>query len=215
MLSRNRVSSGASAGAFVWSGVLGLLILVGLLWLIKSKLAVTSTHSDSQSEISANSEARGPSMAPTERPAIPPSLPRSATKVPVPPESSASAQGADAAESKAVLYDPFERHGTEDPPARVLVAVGDLQLGVLTSARVHDEVHLVELLTRLGGELEKLRSAPEQPAEAARQQLLEGYRKELGRYLDGEVELRGRDWLMGFEVGAARPMELDWKPRPN
>lgn len=113
------------------------------------------------------------------------------------------------------MIDPFERHGDEEPPARVLVAVADMQLGVLANAKVRDEARLVELLTRIGGELEKLGDAPSPSAGARRQQLLEGYQRELGRYLDGEVELRGRDWVMGIEVGEVRPLEADWKPRPN
>lgn len=90
-----------------------------------------------------------------------------------------------------------------------------MQLGVLTDAKVRDERRLVAVLTRLGGELEKLGDESGQASAAERQQLLAGYQKELGRYVDGEVELRGRDWLMGIEVGEVPSIEADWKPRPN
>lgn len=214
-MSSSRASAGA--GALVWTFVVAGLVLVALAFVIlfliqpAAPVAGSAARADALlgpaeprqravAEVSAGSSAR----------------PRPAASLPARTEPAAATPTATAPEP---TPDPFARHGAEDPPARALVAVGDMQLGVLTSARVRDEAPLVELLTRLGGDLDRLRPAPGQAAGAARQELLESYKRELGRYVDGEVELRGRDWLMGLEVGEVRPLPLptepDWRPRPE
>lgn len=211
-MSRNRVSSGALA--LMGSSVSVLLVFCGLCWLLRSKLDSRSGGPAAPSESALSIPAAMPAVAPTGPSAAAPLSGRPA------PSRAAAHTEPEAATPPDPLkpqptYDPFARHGDEEPPARVLVAVGDMQLGVLTNAKVHDEVHLVELLTRIGGELERLGPASAQTSAAQRQQLLEGYHKELGRYLQGEVELRGHDWIMGLEVGDVPPLEADWKPRPN
>jgi hypothetical protein len=210
MISRNRASSGVGAWALVWSFVLGLLVLGGLFWLVKGKLSTQVAQTDSRPGTLLRPDAVVPVTAPTERSGAHSTLPHdsSAARTPsgVVPDPGSSQPEASTATPPP--YDPFARHGDEEPPARVLVAVGDMQLGVLNNAKVHDEAHLIELLTRLGGELEK--GAP-------RESLVESYQKELSRYMEGEVELRGRDWLLGFAVGEARPLptQEEWRPRPN
>ena len=211
-MSRNRVSSGTLA--LMGSGVSALLICFGLGWLLLSKFGSHTDRSAAPSASAFSTPAAMPAVAPIALSAAAPPSRRHD------PSQAATRTEPEAATSQdppkpQPTYDPFSRHGDEEPPARVLVAVGDMQLGVLNNAKVHDEVHLVELLTRIGGELEKLGPASGQAAAAQRQQLLEGYHQELGRYLQGEVELRGRDWIMGIEVGDVAPLEADWKPRPN
>lgn len=213
-MSINKVSAGV--GALVASAVFAALVAIALVFLLKSKPTASVAGSAARVGAGLGQGESRPSAASAEIPAGSPARPRPAVSEPARTES-ATAPPADPAPEPTA--DPFARQGTADPPARVLVAVADMQLGVLTTARVRDEAQLVELLTRLGGELERLPAAPGQAAAAARQQLLESYQKELGRYVDGEVELRGRDWIMGLEVGEVRPPPLptepDWRPRPN
>lgn len=211
-MSRNRVWSGASA--LRWSSVSALLVFFGLCWLLKSKLGSYNGRPAAPPERALATPALMPAVAPSKlSAATPPSRQRGWTQAATRTEPEAATPPE--TPKPEPTYDPFARHGDEEPPARVLVAVGETQLGVLTGAKVHDEVHLVELLTRIGGELEKIGPASAQTSAAQRQQLLQGYHKELGRYLQGEVELRGRDWIMGLEVGEVPPLEADWKPRPN
>ena len=203
---RSQLTKGASPWTQARYFVLALLMFGVVLWLSKSKPGTQAVQPAASEKIATSAVVLEP--LPAALPAFVASQPRAATPTPTPahPE-----QGPDqpAAAKKGPVYDPFERHGDEDPQARVLVAVSDMQLGVLKDARVHDETHLVEVLTRLGNELEK--QGPE-----SRQQLVESYQKELGRYMQGEVELRGRDWLLGLEVGEVRPLEEQhWQPRPN
>lgn len=216
-MSSSRASAGA--GALVWTFVLTGLVSVALafviLFLMQRKPAAPVAGSAARADaLLGQAEPRQPAVA--EVSAGSSARPRPAASLPARTEPAAAPPTATAPEP---TPDPFARHGAEDPPARALVAVGDVQLGVLASARVRDEAQLVELLTRLGGDLERLRPAPGQAAGAARQELLESYKRELGRYVDGEVELRGRDWLMGLEVGEVRPLPLptepDWRPRPE
>jgi len=111
--------------------------------------------------------------------------------------------------------DPFEPREGQKPEIRTLVAVGDIQLGVVRNSRVRDEEGLKRVLVRIGGELEKRIREPQQQDTPGLQQLLDDYREELGKYMDGEVELRGPDWMIGVEVGPPRPREEWWVPRPR
>jgi hypothetical protein len=112
-----------------------------------------------------------------------------------------------------VVEDPFEPEDGKEPHIRTLVSVGDIQLGVVReSARIRDEAGLKAVLVRMGDDLEKrVRDHPEDAA--GLQQVLDGYREELGRHMDGEVELRGPGWMIGTEVGPPQPREQWWKPR--
>ncbi len=211
-MSRDRDGSGVRT--LVRAGVLALLVFCGLCWWVNRNLGSHKGRPAALPESALSTPAALPAVAPPELSAAGrPSRQRGPTRAPTRIEPEAAAVSDEPKPEP--TYDPFARHGGEEPPARVLVAVGDMQLGVLTNAKVHDEVRLFELLTRIGGELEKLGAGSGQTAAAQRQQLLEGYHKELGRYVQGEVELRGRDFVMGLEVGEVPPLEADWKPRPN
>jgi hypothetical protein len=91
--------------------------------------------------------------------------------------------------------------------------VGDIQLGVVReSARIRDEVGLKQVLVRIGDDLEKRMQQKKGAGEPGLQQVLDEYREELGKYMDGEVSLRGPGWMVGTEVGPP-PREQWWKPR--
>ncbi|WP_257461655.1 hypothetical protein [Archangium lipolyticum] len=110
-----------------------------------------------------------------------------------------------------VLADPFEPRGDQEAPIRTLVSVGDIQLGVIReSARIRDEAGLMKVLVRIGDDLEKRLGKPGAPDP---QELLDGYREELGKYMDGMVELSGPGFRIGTEVGPPLPREQWWKPR--
>jgi hypothetical protein len=113
-----------------------------------------------------------------------------------------------------VLADPFEPQDNQDAPIRTLVSVGDIQLGVVREAtRIRDEVGLKKVLVRIGDDLEKQLGKPQEPGAPGPQELLNGYREELGKYMDGEVELSGPGFRIGTEVGPPQPREKWWKPR--
>jgi hypothetical protein len=135
----------------------------------------------------------------------PPPAPAEATEAPAasvpPPE-------------EKVLVDPFEPEGDQDAPIRTLVAVGDIQLGVIReSARIRDEAGLKTALARIGDDLQKRFGKPQEPGAPGPQELLDGYREELGKYMDGMVELSGPGFRIGTEVGPPLPREKWWKPR--
>ncbi|EAU70014.1 hypothetical protein STIAU_8348 [Stigmatella aurantiaca DW4/3-1] len=113
-----------------------------------------------------------------------------------------------------VLVDPFEPQGDQDAPIRTLVAVGDIQLGVIReSARIRDEAGLKTVLVQIGDDLRKRFEKPQEPGAPGPQELLDGYREELGKYMDGMVELSGPGFRIGAEVGPPLPREKWWKPR--
>jgi hypothetical protein len=115
---------------------------------------------------------------------------------------------------EAVVADPFEPEDGKEPHIRTLVSVGDIQLGVVReSARIRDEAGLKTVLVRIGDDLEKRVREQGQGGAAGLQQVLDDYREELGKHMDGEVELRGPGWMIGTEVGPPQPREQWWKPR--
>ena len=113
---------------------------------------------------------------------------------------------------ESVPSDPFEPQDGQEPPIRTLVSVGDIQLGVVRNSRIRDEAGLKRVLVRIGDDLEK-RIREQQKQDVSPQQVLDGYREELGQYMDGEVELRGPGWMIGVEVGPPLPREKWWVPR--
>jgi len=115
--------------------------------------------------------------------------------------------------SKNELSDPFEPQQSQEPEVRTLVSVGDIQLGVVRNSRIRDEAGLKKALVRIGDDLEKRLRGLQPLGVSGLQQVLDGYREELGRYMDGEVELRGPDWMIGTEVGPPPPREEWWVPR--
>jgi hypothetical protein len=127
------------------------------------------------------------------------------TETPAPP--------APPAEEK-VLVDPFESQGDQEAPIRTLVSVGDIQLGVIReTARIRDEAGLKKVLVQIGDDLEKRFGKPQEPGAPGPQELLDGYREELGKHMDGMVELSGPGFRIGTEVGPPLPREKWWKPR--
>jgi hypothetical protein len=110
--------------------------------------------------------------------------------------------------------DPFEPQDGEGPAIRTLVEVGDIQLGVVRDARVRDEQGLKNVLVQIGKDMEKSSHQLGSEAPPELQQLLDGYREELGQYMAGEVEIRGPSWMIGTEVGPPRPLGEGWRPRP-
>jgi hypothetical protein len=113
-----------------------------------------------------------------------------------------------------VSADPFEPEDNQDAPIRTLVSVGDIQLGVVREAtKIRDEAGLKKVLVRIGDELDKRLREPQEPGAPKPQELLDGYREELGKYMDGEVELRGPGFMIGVEVGPPLPRDQWWKPR--
>lgn len=205
----NLGSSGV--GGRLGMAALAVAVLGALLWQQRSR--------STPSLVGAPPRGDAPGAAPAAGSPAQAAAPRRPSGGPNQPVVATAPIAAALATAPASAYDPFARHGDADPPARVLVAVGELQLGVLSDARVRDEASLVALLTSIGSALEQLRLAPDQTPAAARQQLVEGYKEELGRYVDGEVELHGRDWNLGLEVGEVQPRpqphEQGWRPRPE
>lgn|GEM_PF-2238193 len=113
-----------------------------------------------------------------------------------------------------VSADPFEPEDNQDAPIRTLVSVGDIQLGVVREAtRIRDEAGLKKVLVRIGDDLDKRLREPQEPGAPGPQAVLDDYREELGKYMDGEVELRGPGFMVGAEVGPPQPREQWWKPR--
>ncbi|HSP78838.1 MAG TPA: hypothetical protein VLQ93_09930 [Myxococcaceae bacterium] len=112
------------------------------------------------------------------------------------------------------MEDPFEPQEDEEAPIRTLVSVGEIQLGVVREAtRIRDEAGLKEMLVRIGDDLDKRLREPREPGAPGPQEVLDGYREELARFMDGEVELRGPGFMVGAEVGPPRPREQWWVPR--
>lgn len=163
---------------------------------------------------------------------VPPSEPSSATPPPVrrPPPTSAPppsrpppAEPTQVVETPAppgpppedkVLADPFEPQDDQEAPIRTLVSVGDIQLGVIReSARIRDEAGLKQALVRIGDDLNKRLQAPREPGAPGPQEVLDGYREELGKHMSGMVQLSGPGFMIGTEVGPPLPREQWWKPR--
>lgn len=142
--------------------------------------------------------------------AVPSSLPAAPSRPSASPE-----EGRPPSSLRDLPADPFEPQGDQEPEVRTLVAVGDIQLGVLRNARVRDEAGLKTALARIGDEIDRRTRQGLQPGAPGLQELLDSHREELGRYVDGEVELRGPDWMIGLEAGQPRPLDENWRPRPN
>lgn len=121
---------------------------------------------------------------------------------------------AQAAADAGSFADPFEWHGQQEPVARTLLAVGDVQLGVLSDVRIHDEPGLLQALARVGEKLDRQSRELGRGGIQALQQILDDERDELGRYMEGELELRGPHWMIGLEVGPPRTIGDGWQTRP-
>ncbi|HYO59726.1 hypothetical protein [Archangium sp.] len=148
---------------------------------------------------------RDPPTPPPQQQPPPPAGPVEVTETPAPPVPPPAEK---------VAADPFEPQDDQDAPIRTLVSVGDIQLGVVREAtRIRDEAGLKKVLVRIGDELDKRLREPQEPGAPKPQELLDGYREELGKYMDGEVELRGPGFMIGAEVGPPLPREQWWKPR--
>lgn len=196
-----------SARHGLWLGAAGLLVLAVGAWLW-TPLAKPEAPATVEPPVRAAPPA--PAVAARAEPPRPP--PRTATPPPSPaPREAQPSQPAPTAAPpvEAVVADPFEPEDGKEPHIRTLVSVGDIQLGVVReSARIRDEAGLKQVLVRIGDDLEKRVQGAE-----GLQGVLDTYREELGKYMDGEVELRGPGWMIGAEVGPPRPREQWWKPR--
>jgi hypothetical protein len=149
-------------------------------------------------------EGQRPPLSPPPRQQLPPTAPVEVTETPAPV----------APPVEKVAEDPFEPQDDQDAPIRTLVSVGDIQLGVVReSARIRDEAGLKKVLVRIGDDLDRRLREPRKPGAPEPQEVLDGYREELGKFMDGEVELRGPGFMIGAEVGPPRPREQWWKPR--
>ena len=154
-----------------------------------------------------------PPSAPPRKAVPPASTPPPRAEVPPVPEPVAAPEAA-APPAEAVSADPFEPEDGKDPHIRTLVSVGDIQLGVVReSARIRDEAGLKQVLVRIGGDLERRLQEQGKQGASGLQQVLDDYREELGKHMDGEVELRGPGWMIGTEVGPPLPREQWWKAR--
>lgn len=204
------------------------------LWLGAACLLLLAVGASLWSRFGGSPDVRPPSQLEAERPPVrtePPPVP-SVTPPPVrrpphvpppPPAQPPPAAPAQVAETlpaqppppvEKVSADPFEPEDNQDAPIRTLVSVGDIQLGVVREAtRIRDEAGLKKVLVRIGDDLDKRLREPQEPGAPGPQAVLDGYREELGKYMDGEVELRGPGFMVGAEVGPPLPREQWWKPR--
>jgi len=111
-----------------------------------------------------------------------------------------------------------ERGSNGDEPAVVtLTQVGDIALGVRQDPRlleIRDEARLKQVLERVGHALEeRVRQHPEEGSAELVERLAD-YREELGRYMSGDVQIRGPGWTIETETGPALPQEKWWTPKP-
>ncbi|WP_394847077.1 hypothetical protein LZC95_06360 [Pendulispora brunnea] len=105
----------------------------------------------------------------------------------------------------------------DEPPVVTLAQVGDIALGVRQDPRlleIRDEARLKQVLERVGQALqERVRQHPEEGSAELVERLAD-YREELGRYMSGDVQIRGPGWTIETETGPALPQEKWWTPRP-
>ncbi|HYO73130.1 MAG TPA: hypothetical protein VEU33_44410 [Archangium sp.] len=206
----------------LWLGAACLLVLaVGVsLWIRFGGSPDVRPPSAGQLEVERPPVRTEPPPAPA---VTPPPVRRPPHVPPPPPAQPPPAAPAQVAETPAppgpppqekVLEDPFEPQDDQDAPIRALVSVGDIQLGVVREAtKIRDEAGLKKTLVRIGDDLNKRLQSPQEPGAPGPQEVLDGYREELGKYMDGEVELRGPGFMVGAEVGPPLPREQWWKPR--
>lgn len=209
----------------LWLGAACLLLLAVVAWLVVRFGAPPAVDTRPGERL----EARPPVQAVpppeptavTARPGVqrpPPTNPPPTQPPPRPPPSETPSEVVETPPpEEKVLADPFEPHDDQEAPIRTLVAVGDIQLGVIReSAQIRDEAGLKQALVRIGDELNKRvlegsrnpGAPPPQP-----QELLDGHREELGKYMDGMVQVSGPGFMVGTEVGPPLPREKWWKPR--
>jgi hypothetical protein len=204
-----------------WLGAACVLVLAVVVW-----LSVRSGGSPAVEASSPEPEARRPPVQVVPPPEPPPVVAAPAVQRPSTPPPSRPAPAepveVEVTETPAppppeekVLADPFEPQEDQDAPIRTLVSVGDIQLGVIReSARIRDEAGLKKVLVQIGDELnERVVEASRKEDAPNPQELLDGYREELGKYMDGMVQLSGPGFMVGTEVGPPLPREKWWKPR--
>lgn len=199
----------------LWLGAAGLLVLALVAWSwSRSTEPVPAGRTQEPERPSVPAVARVEPPSPPPRKAVPLARTPPPREASSPPPAPGSAPEQTAPPAEAVTADPFEPEDGKDPHIRTLVSVGDIQLGVVReSARIRDEAGLKQVLVRIGDDLEKRLQAQHTQGAPRLQQVLDDYREELGRHMDGEVELRGPGWMIGTEVGPPRPREEWWKPR--
>lgn len=111
--------------------------------------------------------------------------------------------------------DRFEPQNGEDPEVRTLLSVGDIRMGAVRGAEIRDEAALRAVLVRIGGDLERRMKETRPQSELGYQEVLDGYRDEMARFMNGQIEMRGPGFTIGTEVGPPLPREKWWKPRPQ
>ncbi len=205
---REPVAGSGPARRWLWP--MGLLVLAVGAWWMRGSAPAPATDARHAAEPPRAMETPVP-VAP---PAAPPPLPAEPPRADRPPQPAAAPRAPGRNSLEELPADPFERQNDQEPEVRTLIAVGDIRLGVLRNARVRDEAALTSALARIGDALDQKGRRP-QAGGPGRQELLDSHREELGRYVDGEIEIRGPDWMIGVEVGEQRPLHEVWRPRSN
>jgi hypothetical protein len=111
--------------------------------------------------------------------------------------------------------DRFESQNGEDPEVRTLLSVGDIRMGAVRGSEIRDEAALRTVLVRIGGDLERRMKETRPQTELGFQEILDGYRDEMAKHMNGQIEMRGPGFTIGTEVGPPLPREKWWKPRPQ
>ncbi|WNG24949.1 hypothetical protein F0U62_13740 [Cystobacter fuscus] len=212
----------------LWMGAAALLVLalgiwIGVRWSASAPAPAGSREQEGAVRPSAPiAQTPVPSTTPPPRPASPP--PSTPASPPAPPPASSPPSEDDEvllppppADMPDTRADRYESQDGGEPEIRTILAVGDIRMGVVRDSEIRDQEGLNRVLVRIGGELERRMQSqqPQQRGELAMQKLLDDYQEELGRYMNGEVELRGPGFSIGTEVGPPLPREKWWKPRPQ
>ncbi len=205
-------------------GAVALLVLALGTWLVMPPVALDSGPARDEQVASAPQErpapspvglpsrppsSAGPSRAPVARP--PPGM--AAEKTPETPRAQGDAEvlppGPD------TRRDRFEPQNGEDPEILTLLSVGDIRMGAVRGAEIHDEAALRAVLVRIGEDLERRMKETRPQRELGYQEILDGYRDEMARFMTGMIEMRGPHFMIGTEVGPPLPREKWWRPRPQ
>ncbi|ATB38565.1 hypothetical protein CYFUS_004000 [Cystobacter fuscus] len=204
--------------------VLALGIWIGVRWSASAPSPAGSREQEGAERPSAPiAQTPAPTPVPSTTPPPRPASPPPASPPAPPPANSPPSEDdevllppppADMPDTRA---DRYESQDGGEPEIRTILAVGDIRMGVVRDSEIRDQEGLNRVLVRIGGELERRMQSqqPQQRGELAMQKLLDDYQEELGRYMNGEVELRGPGFSIGTEVGPPLPREKWWKPRPQ
>lgn len=200
----------------LWIIVASATGLVGFVWMMLHRDVAPVGHTASPRPALQDTPDRG-GVTPQPSRVTPPARQRPVPSIAVPlpltnPEEAAPVEPSPLDRLPA---DPFEPQEGQEAAIRTLATVGEIRLGVVRGAHVTDEVALTKALTQIAEELEASGKEALRQGALDRQGLLDAHREELGRWVEGEVELRGADWMIGLQVGTPPPLEeQEWRPRP-